>query len=222
MLAPEMEFLLKQYENFAEEGEINFELLQFGSSPLNIGAVKGRVEQKYVYGNGNEFLRLKHDFFSSMQHNIEPFKDKYKNLFQLITNEQVKLADFQEYQKKEIQYLITNGYLFIDRDNFVRLNKPDVIYAVAMLYREDVLSFWHYPLAVREAILEMEKDGLVKFDNKLFSIEERKYLNFHLNQKEFTNGLDLRNKYMHGTNSPSVEQRTRLLHYFKINDSNCV
>lgn len=37
------------------------------------------------------------------------------------------------------------------------------------------------------------------------SIEERRYLNYYLNQKEFSNGLDLRNKYLHGTNSSSED-----------------
>jgi hypothetical protein len=49
----------------------------------------------------------------------------------------------------------------------------------------------------------MERDGLVKFDSTLFSKQEIDYLNYHLNKKGFTNGLDIRNKYLHGSNSGS-------------------
>ncbi|MBE99697.1 hypothetical protein [Flavobacterium coralii] len=71
------------------------------------------------------------------------------------------------------------------------------------LYKTEALSYWNYAPGYRAAIDEMIADGLVAVENKLFSRQEQQYLNFYLNKKEFTNGLDLRNKYMHGTNSAS-------------------
>jgi hypothetical protein len=53
----------------------------------------------------------------------------------------------------------------------------------------------------------MEKQEMIIFENTLFTKEERRYLNYYLNQKEFSNGLDLRNKYLHGTNSSSVDEQ---------------
>jgi hypothetical protein len=50
---------------------------------------------------------------------------------------------------------------------------------------------------------KMIDDGFMVAESKLFSRQEQKYLNFYLNKKEFTNGLDLRNKYLHGSNSGS-------------------
>lgn len=47
----------------------------------------------------------------------------------------------------------------------------------------------------------MERAGLVYFGNTLFTIPEQSYFNYHLNKSEFTNGLDLRNKYAHGTSA---------------------
>ncbi len=43
--------------------------------------------------------------------------------------------------------------------------------------------------------------GEFKGDNKLFSMEECDYLNYILNDSKFTNGMKLRNKYMHGKGS---------------------
>ena len=39
------------------------------------------------------------------------------------------------------------------------------------------------------------------YTNSLFSTPEIDYLNFILNKKQFANGLDLRNKYIHGSQS---------------------
>ncbi len=64
-------------------------------------------------------------------------------------------------------------------------------------------------------------------ENTLFSRLERNYLNFYLNKKEFTNGYDLRNKYLHGTNTFSENEHKNdyyrlikliILTLFKIDD----
>jgi hypothetical protein len=55
----------------------------------------------------------------------------------------------------------------------------------------------------------MKANNLIVFDNSLFTEEERRYFNYYLNKKEFTNGLDLRNKYLHGSNSKSVDEHER-------------
>jgi hypothetical protein len=53
-----------------------------------------------------------------------------------------------------------------------------------------------------DALLEDKK---LEYESKLFSRPERNYLNFYLNKKEFTDGFDLRNNYLHGTNSESAD-----------------
>lgn len=54
----------------------------------------------------------------------------------------------------------------------------------------------------------MEKENIVFFESSLFSKPEQDYFNFFLNKKEFTNGYDLRNKYLHGTqaNPEDIQQ----------------
>jgi len=214
MLAPELEFLLKQYKSFSEDGFINFELLEFSSKPLNISQIKSRVTKKYVYGQGKEFARVKNDLFSdqSMLGYIEPYKDNYRTLSQLLEEKDINYNDFEDYRKYEIDYLIKENYLVVNADNLVKFNNHDLIFVIGLLHREEVISFWHYPKNVRNQILYLEEKGLVYFENTLFTIEERKYLNYYLNQKEFTNGLDLRNKYLHGTNSSSENEQKRDYH----------
>jgi hypothetical protein len=53
---------------------------------------------------------------------------------------------------------------------------------------------------VRKEIDRMVAEQLLCFDSTLFTRAESSYFNYFLNKKEFTNGLDLRNQYMHGTN----------------------
>ena len=58
----------------------------------------------------------------------------------------------------------------------------------------------------------MANDGNLYFEETLFNKLEQSYLNYFLNKKEFTNGLDLRNSFMHGTN-PISENALVNLYY---------
>lgn len=208
-IAPELEFLIKQYQCYVEEGFIDFDLIKISSSPLHLSQINSKLQRKYVYGQGEEYLRLKYGFFSnlSMLHYIEPYKKKYRSFYHLLISENISYDDFQDYQKKEIDYLVSNEYLVTDQDGFLRINNQELIFVIGKLHYEDVLNFWHYSERIRNKIMDMEKRGMVRFESTLFTIEERRYLNYYLNQKEFSNGLDLRNKYVHGTNSSSVEEQ---------------
>ena len=208
-ISPELEFLIKQYQSYVEEGFIDFDLIKFSSSQLHLSKVKSKLKKKYVYGEGDEYLRLKYYFFSnqSMLYYIEPFKEKYQTFYQLLISESIGYDDFQDYQKRDIDYLISNDYLYNDKDGFLRIKNQELVFVIGKLHYEDVLNFWHYSEQIRNEILELEKRKIVKFENTLFTIEERKYLNYYLNKKEFSNGLDLRNKYSHGTNSSSEDEQ---------------
>ncbi len=205
ILAPDFEFMLKQYQTFVEEGIIDFELLELQSTPVNFSDIPSLCNKKYIYVKGDSLEILKNQFFSSQAHlhYIEPYKGQYHNLFSLLTNEDVKLDQFRSYQIDTLRGLIDKEFLHINEAGFVKLRKVIFIIILGDFHKGEVLSYWNYPIEFRNVIDQMIIDGLVSFENKLFTRAELKYLNFYLNKKEFTNGLDLRNKYLHGTNSTS-------------------
>lgn len=203
ILAPDFEFLLKQYKLLVDENTIDIELIQINSTPIRIGEIYSKKSNKYLYSNNDLILQLKHLFFSDQSHlfYIEPFKNKYKCLYDLLVNEKLKLENFKNYQQGAIQKLIDDQYLKISSDNFITFNKEILIFLLGELHYKEVISYWNYPLPFRKAMDELIEKKLLIEENTLFSRQEREYLNFYLNKKEFTNGYDLRNKYLHGTNS---------------------
>jgi hypothetical protein len=217
MLVPELESILKQFNLYSNNGEIDHELLQISSAPLRFKDVKSLVARKYLYGIGREFMNLRHYFFSdqSMLWYVEPFKDKkYQNLYSLLVNENVRLEDFENYQKPTIIELINSGYLEINGEQYVKIKKKITILVIGMLNKDEVVNYWILPEEFRIVIEEMEKNGLIRFGNTLFSEPEQKYFNYYLNKAEFTNGLDLRNRYVHGTNGDTDEEHRNI--YFTI------
>lgn len=200
-LLPEMESLLKKYKLYVENHFIDQDLLAISSFPCRVNDVKSLLEKKYVYGIDEKISRLQYHFFSdqSMLYHVKPFHGKYQSLYDLLINENVKLDSLECYQRSIYDNLISEKYLILDSDDYVRLNKPNEIAVLKELYENNVLSYYHYDSESRSVINQMLADGLVEYESTLFSRPEINYFNYYLNKSEYTNGKDLRNKYAHGT-----------------------
>lgn len=211
MISPELEFLLKQYKCFVEEDIIDFELLEFSSSPLYLSEIKSKLTRKYVYPVGQNLNAIIFHLYSknAFVHYIEPFINKYNCFVDLIINESIKLEDIADYNRNIIDFLIQENCVFIDENNFIRIKNFYLVFIAKTIYNEDVISYYHQNEQVRAEIETLESKNYVKFESSLFTDAERKYINFHLNKKEFTNSLDLRNKYSHGSNSASEDEQQK-------------
>lgn len=203
--APELESLLRQYKLYVEEGELDFELLVLTSSALNFSDIKSLVDKKYVYSTSPEIQRLAFLFFSSQTplNYIPTLEKQYETFYHLIANEQVTIEQFENYQKEHIQQLINEDVLQIDSDGFIRIANAQRLFIVGRLHQVSVLSYWRYPLEIQNEIDILVSEKLLFFENTLFTKPELDYLNFYLNKKTFTNGMDIRNKYLHGSNNAS-------------------
>ena len=92
---------------------------------------------------------------------------------------------------------------------------------------------YYYQKGHETEIKNLKDNNKIKFGSTLFSIPEQKYLNYLFNKSEFSNGLDLRNKYLHGSHAPaSAEDEHRINYYIflrtlifmviKINEEFCL
>ncbi|MGP4846206.1 hypothetical protein ACTXGQ_18910, partial [Marinobacter sp. 1Y8] len=219
LLAPEFESLLKQFKLFVEEGHIDFDLLQISSSPSSIADIPSLNEDKYIYLNEKNHILMQclNIFFSNQRslNYVKPHQEKeYDNFFELLRKENVRFSDYEEYQKPELKYLIDNGFIAINKQDLIVVNNPMRLILLNDLYYNEVGSLYHYPVEYRQEAKQMVVDDIAYFEKTLFSKPEQSYFNYCLNKKEFTNGLDLRNSYLHGTQPNHSEVNTHAKAYF--------
>jgi hypothetical protein len=74
---------------------------------------------------------------------------------------------------------------------------PTKVIILKDLYMNEVASFYAYSSELRIECKQMEAENIILFDASLFSKPEQSYFNYFLNKSEFSNGLDLRNRYLH-------------------------
>jgi hypothetical protein len=210
IIAPEFESILKQYKLYVEDGFIDFELLQMSSLPTKIKDIPSLNEGKYIYFNDEniEMVNCANIFFSDQTGltYVDPFKEKrYKCFFDLLSNEALKFDNYEEYQKSQLKYLIDKGFIKIDNKGFIEILNYERLFIFKDLYENEFGSFYHYTKRFQEEVLKMKDENIVYTESTLFAKTEQAYFNYFLNKSEFTNGLDLRNSYLHGTQGNPTE-----------------
>lgn len=200
LLVSSIDGVLKQYRLFAEDGIVDRELLEISSEHIIFGDLPSLRTKKYAYANSQELLGELYLLFSdqSMLSYTDKTGEKYGSLPQLLLNEKMSKEDFKEYQLDDLQRLIERGDILSDKNGYLDVNKPRVLIFRDLSINE-VICPRYYDTNLRQLVDSLVASCDMEYENTLFSRPERDYLNYMLNKSEFSNGLDLRNKYTHDT-----------------------
>lgn len=198
-IASEMDGVLKQYRMYVEDGQIDRELLEMSSEHIVLSMVPSFLENKYAYAESTDIHHQMHLLFSD-QSTItytEKTKSSYNSFCLLIMSEEMRRSDFFEYQLPAIDWLIEKNVVYVDDNEVLRLNRKYIV-ILADMYKHDVACVQYYG-KYKPILTEMKDSNDIRMESTLFSVLETNYLNYMLNRSEYSNGKDLRNKYIHST-----------------------
>lgn len=230
-LACEMDGVLKQYRMYCQDGCIDRALFEMSSEQTVISDLTSFSSRKYAYANSKE-LRQEMDLLFSDQSHIfytDKTKDKYRSFAELVLCEKMGCDDFFPYQIKPIEWLIARGSILLNEDKQLCLNTPRVLLLKDLFDHEVICP--NYLRSIESSIEELVQCGDLRFGHTLFSEQEQAYLNYQLNQKTYSSGLDLRNKYAHSScpQDPQKQEedydrllRIMALIIIKINEEFCL
>lgn len=207
-ILPELDKIFKQYNTYIDNGEIDQELIQISSFSYMTNQIKSVNTKKYVYPKDTWFETISNLLFSDQSgiFYIPEVKEKHKNFFELISKNNVGKNLFRPYQLARIQHLIDENLIIENVDGFYEINDLNLVYVLKELYYEDVINYWHYKKELRDIIDGLFNENKVEFENTLLTRNEQDYFDFYLNRSKFTNSYDIRNRYLHGTNTNDVEK----------------
>lgn len=199
MMATEIERVFKQYKLYCEDGKIDHELLELETCSEKIDRIPSLRDNKYIYATGDENATAQFLLFSnqSVLGWVESCGHKYETLYELLRKETVRLEDFANFQKRDLQWLIQRNLLAIDPTGVV-IPAWKKVRLLKDLYDKGVIVNGYYS-DCSTALEELQRQGFIRCESSLFSVPEQQYLNFMLNQAEYSNGHQLRNKYVHGS-----------------------
>ena len=200
-LPAEMDGVIKQYSMYLEDGKIDRRLFEMSSNPVSISKIPSQIKNKYAYANSEKIKKEVFALFSDqcMLSYVEKYGSQYGCLYDLLKNERVNILDYRENYKESIEWLRERGCIFIDDDGYISLNKCHS-FLLKELYDYEVLCLQYYK---EKELVDEYKNMILQndiyVDDTLLSKPEQKYFNYVLNKSEFSDSLDLRNKYIHST-----------------------
>ena len=199
MMATEIERVFKQYKLYCEDGKIDHELLELETCSEKIDRIPSLRGNKYIYTTGDESATAQFLLFSnqSVLGMVESCGHEYETLYELLRKETVRLEDFANFQKRDLQWLIQRNLLAIDPIGAI-IPAWKKVRLLKDLYDKGVIVNGYYS-DCNAALEELQRQGFIRCESSLFSVPEQQYLNFMLNQAEYSNGHQLRNKYVHGS-----------------------
>lgn len=221
IVALAFESLLRQFKLYVEEGTIDFELVSMSTTPVLFADIPSQVPQKYVYGTGKEFQQLTFLLFSDQclytyVPRIHEAGKSYKCLYDLLKNEQINLSDYRELEHTSFKYLAEYDLIKISNCGEIELKDFSKIMILKDLFVNEVISRWHYPNQVQTILDDWIEKGILREKSSLFSDSEVNYLNYTLNRSEYNNGLELRNKYLHGIQQVNLNEDDHKCNYFTL------
>ena len=214
-----LESVLKQYTLLVNNGEIDFELLQMSSGSRKFRDIPSFVENKYIYVNDGLLSNLNFELFSDQSHltyieRISKNGRSYRSLAHLLLKEDIYLTDYREDKHPVFKQLQENGLVTIFENGLIKLGDQIKLTILKDLYNNDVISLWHYPDDAIAVINDWLEKGYLIAKSSLLSEPEVDYFNFFLNNAEFVDGLELRNKYDHGIQQTITEESHQENYYF--------
>lgn len=214
LLAISIDGVLKQYRLFLDDGFVDRELLEISSGHVVFSEIKSMVNKKYAYSKSEE---LKHEQLilysdQSMITYTEKTQSRYDNLPQMLLLEEMTMEDFHEYQQGSLNWLINRGTIIQEQAGKLTINKEKVVVLKDLFANEVVCPNYYGCWA--SVIQALVTSGDMEYENTLFSRPEQSYLNYMLNKSEYSNGLDLRNKYSHDT--CSLKEEVQIQDYLEL------
>ena len=202
----EFESILKQYEALVKFGTINHDFIELSSRPMDYHAINSLMPDKYIYLNetNQDCKNTLYLLFSdqTMLTYLPHRKDveEYNCLYELLINTTVNISEYEDYQRNDIKWLIIKGILKQDSQGDLTLHDKLEAIILCDLYKNGFVSNQFLErFQLNKPLKNLQQKRWIYKESSLFAKQECDYLDFYLNKSKFTNGQDLRNTYLHGT-----------------------
>lgn len=236
LIIPAFDSIIKQFSFFVKDGKIDFELVGMSTKPIKFENIPSLIERKYVCAGNEECDKLSYLLFSDqclLSYNRKVSNKEYDSFIDIITKENIKYEDFEKFQQNQLDTLIDKKIIKISENGFLIISDKLMVNILKQIYYREVINKYDTQKPYHKRIEDLTNEGLLKEYSSLLSIPEINYFNYLLNRSEYRNGLEIRNRYIHGNQQVLADEKIDKTNYMillrifiiliiKINDEFCI
>lgn len=197
---PEIDSILQQYILLKENGQIDFELLEMKTGTVDYSKLKSFRERKFAYIKSSEMKTVLETLFSKNSYLAYTNENKV-NPFYLRILEGVNIENLNEVQRKIFDVTCNYNLTSVNHAGDIEFVDENISLFLFDLYQYEYVELSNYEKGICEKVENRFGQESLEFDGNLFSRQESDYISYLLDNKKFTNGLSIRNKYLHGNNT---------------------
>lgn len=197
----QLEFLLKQYRVYVEEGHVNNDLLLYTKGQMRFCNLPTLVKKKYLVLNDKSDTMKRIMFLLFNKRSTIGYiskETKSQNFLQLIIKHNITLDMFKyESQTMDIDFLLKKS-IIVCENGIIKPKNNQISLLFESLNKEKALVYYKLTEKVRNVADIFVGDDYLRVYSRLFTEEEADYLDCMLNNSKYDNALALRNLYEHG------------------------
>ena len=200
-LLPEMDSILKQFDMYQEDGEIDEELFEFQSKNNGYRSIKSLSERKFAYLDSKELEGLLLLLFGNQTWLAFPMKKKdEKNSFYDHIINGIRLDDYDVGQQRIIsESFIAKGIISCDNTNQLNFKNLLLINLYGIIRAYGYCSLMEFDDELLQLVDDEVEKGNLRYGDTLFSEQESDYISYIMDDKKYSNTLAIRNKITHGS-----------------------
>ncbi len=227
------EAVMKQFQELVNKNYIDNEFLKFSTSPISFNSVKSLNKRKYAYISDDKINNIFELLFDekSILSILNNHASKYDTFYEVIKNEDVSIDKFDSYDLEIVNTIVDSGYITI-KSGRILINKEDELNVLKSIYKNKYMSAKNFEKNSKYLKL-FEEHNVISYLDTLLTPEESDYFSYYLDNKNFDNGLSIRNAYAHGFCHLEDDESVHKDNYFimlrlliciviKINDDLCI
>ena len=201
VLITQFDSVIKQFRIYIEDQKIDRDFLEFSSDHYKLSDTPSMISKKYIYPKSDRINSAMYMFYSdqSMLYYVDE-ENKYNNLPHMLLERHMKVSDFEEYNQHNIEWLIKEGFVLVDNQQYVKI-KTEVAYLLNDFFQNGVILYPYYKNKIPSVANQIDawlEAGDLESKQTLFTIQEQEFIDYMLNVQKYDNGPELRNKYAHG------------------------
>ncbi|WP_436884539.1 hypothetical protein [Mammaliicoccus sciuri] len=209
---PEIDSIFQQYILLKENGQIDFELLEMKTGTVDYSKLKSFRESKFAYIKSNELKTVLNTLFSQNSY-LAYINENKVNPFYLRILEGVNIDELDEVQLKIFEETCSD-ITSVNHKGDIEFVDENISLFLFDLYQYEYVELAYYKTGICERVEDIFGNESLEFDDNLFSRQESNYISYLLDNKKYTNGLSIRNKYIHGNNT-ALDEDFHFLNYIE-------
>lgn len=209
MILPQFDSILRGYDYYSKYNKIDDDFLNNFSDAIDIKDVKSKVSGKYVYFKQGVGSRIAEVLFDDQV--LLPIGN-YENFYEFLDKKEVfPYNELRSTAKILVDDLLNNKILKLIDQN-IELNNSYKYILKEIYYNKEFQPYYHLDLAPK--VDELKNLEIVECKSTLFPKSESDFYDFMFNDRQFDNGLRIRNRYIHGNNN--LAEATNEINYYYI------